>query len=66
MASAGRFVGHGDDPYDIIAFFHQSFEAFYGKIGGSHIYDTQIFFFHTYFLVLREMYQNTTVRVEYF
>ena len=53
MTSAGRLVGHGNDPDDVIAVFDQPFEAFDGKVGSAHIYDTQVFLIHDdVFLVL--------------
>ena len=46
VSPAGRLIGHGNDPNDIVTSLNQLFETLDGKIGRPHIYDAQLFFFH--------------------
>ena len=51
MTSDG-LVGLGHHGHHIVSAFNQSFQCAYGKLGGSHEYDSQVFLFHIPYYII--------------
>ena len=45
MASHG-LIGLGDNRHDIVVVLHQCLQGSYRELGGSHEYDSEVFFYH--------------------
>lgn len=46
VSASGRLVGHGDDTHYVVTALHEATQGLHGKVGGAHIYDSQVFFLH--------------------